>query len=239
MTAPVSPAPAPSTTSATPVYARDRRGYYDIFAVLFVAFLLLSNIGATKLINVGGLVFDGGAFLFPLTYVLGDVLSEVYGFRSARRAIILGFVASITASVVFWLVQVAPADAEYTNQEAFEAVLGVVPRFVAASLIGYVVGQLLNSWVLTRIKNRWGEKHLWARLVGSTVVGEFADTLLFCVIAWAGVASWGTILNLTLVGYAYKVAVEVVLLPVTYAVIGWVKRHEPDYVGPEAKEPVA
>lgn len=199
---------------------------YDIVAVFFVAFLLLSNIAATKTIGIGPLIFDGGAILFPLTYILGDVLSEVYGFKKARRVIILGFAASLLGSLTFWLVQIAPPDDSYPNQEAFAAVLGVVPRFVVASMVGYLAGQLLNSWVLVRIKERWGAQHLWARLLGSTVVGEMADTALFCTIAWAGVMTWGDIANLAIVGYFYKVAVEAILLPLTYVVVGKVKKYE-------------
>lgn len=222
-----------------------RLGYFDIVAVCFVAFLLLSNIAATKLIGVdvalGGfswhLVFDGGAILFPLTYILGDVLSEVYGFRRARRVIVTGFVVQILASLTFWLVQIAPSDPDYKNQEAFEAVLGQVPRFVAASLLGYLAGQLLNSLVLVKIKKAFGEKRLWARLLGSTVVGEAADTAVFCLIAWTGNAGWATIFNLMLVGFAYKVSVEAVFLPLTYAVIGFVKKTDPAYAksSPEKK----
>lgn len=217
--------------TATPevTYAPIRRGYYDVFAVSFVAFLLLSNISATKLVEIGPLTFDGGAVLFPLTYIIGDVLSEVYGFKAAKRAIFMGFVISFLASVTFWLVIMLPAHPDYTGQAAFEEVLGVVWRFVAASLAGYLVGQLLNAKVLTYIKDRWGEKHMWARLIGSTVVGELADTLIFCVVAWAGVMSWSVILNLAAVGFLYKVAVEVAFLPLTYAVINLVKKHEPSY----------
>lgn len=221
-----------------------RRGYFDIVAVCFVAFLLLSNIAATKLIGVdiavGGfswhLVFDGGAILFPLTYILGDVLSEVYGFRRARRVIVTGFVVQILASLIFWLVQIAPADPDYKNQAAFEAVLGQVPRFVAASLLGYLAGQLLNSLVLVKIKKAFGEKCLWVRLLGSTVVGEAADTAVFCLIAWTGNAGWATIFNLMLVGFAYKVGVEAVFLPLTYAVIGFVKKTDPAYAESSAEE---
>lgn len=206
------------------------RSIYDIVAVCFVAFLLLSNIAATKLIGVDAgplhLVFDGGAILFPLTYILGDVLSEVYGFRSARRVIVTGFAVQLIASITFWLVQMAPPAADYTNQEAFEAVLGVVPRFVLASLCGYLAGQLLNSLVLVRIKERFGEQHLWVRLLGSTVVGEAADTVLFCIIAWIGVVPASTIANLAIVGFFYKVGVEAIFLPVTYVVIRWVKKRE-------------
>lgn len=209
------------------------RRYYDVCAVFFVAFLLLSNIGATKLIaaDLGPLhlVFDGGAILFPLTYVLGDVLSEVYGFALAKRTILMGFLISIIASAVFYLVQIAPPDPSYENQAAFTAVLGFVPRIVAASLAGYLVGQLLNSIVLVKMKDKFGEGKMWSRLIGSTVVGEAADTAIFCLVAWAFTAPWGTIFNLMIVGYFYKVAVEVLFLPLSYLVIGWFKRHEPHY----------
>lgn len=218
---------AAETTHAK--YATIPRGYYDYFAVFFVSFLLLSNIGATKLVEVGPLTFDGGAILFPLTYIIGDVLSEVYGFKAAKRAIFMGFVVSFLASLTFWLIIMLPAHPDYTSQAAFEEVLGVVWRFVAASLAGYLVGQLLNAKVLTAIKDRWGEEHMWARLVGSTLVGEAADTIIFCLVAWVGVMSWAVIANLALVGFLYKVAVEIVFLPLTYLVINLVKKHEPNY----------
>lgn len=218
------PTSTPATRPPTP------HGVFDIVAVFFVSFLLVSNIAATKVIGVGigpwHLVFDGGAVLFPLTYVLGDVLSEVYGFRPARRVILLGFVVSVTASLVFLLVQVAPVGPGYEHQEAFEAVLGFVPRIVAASVLGYLAGQLLNSRVLVAIKERWGEDHLWARLIGSTLVGEFADTLVFCTVAFLGVIRGLDFLNYIVTGYVYKVGIEVVMLPVTYRVIAWVKARE-------------
>lgn len=243
MTAPEPTTPAPALSDgATPAndaaaqpaatttaYAAIRRGLYDYFAVFFVAFLLLSNIGATKLVEIGPLTFDGGAILFPLTYIIGDVLSEVYGFKAARRVIFMGFVVSFLASLTFWAVIQLPAHPDYTSQAAFEEVLGVVWRFVFASLAGYLAGQLLNAKVLTEIKDRWGEKHMWARLIGSTLVGEAADTVIFCVIAWVGVVGWATIANLAVVGFLYKVSVEVVFLPITYAVINLVKKHEPNY----------
>jgi len=198
---------------------RTRSGNYDIVVALFCGLLLISNIGATKLIEFGPIITDGGAFLFPLTYILGDVLSEVYGFRRARRAIVLGFGLAALASLTFWLVQIAPPAEAYENQDAFEAVLGFVPRIVLASLCGFLVGQLLNAWVLVRIKQRTREPKLWLRLIGSTLVGELADTVVFCTIAFYGVIT----------GYVYKVLVEVVFLPVTYPVIALVKRHEPGY----------
>ena len=205
--------------------------YYDLVIVTFVSFLLLSNITATKLIEIdtgiAKLIFDGGAILFPLTYILGDVLTEIYGLRRARRAILAGFGISILASAVFLLVQIAPPAPGYENQTAYEAVLGFVPRIVAASLLGYLAGQLLNALVLDRIRRRLGEHHLWVRLIGSTIVGELVDTLVFCTVAFYGIITGAEFLNYLTTGYFYKVGVEVVFLPLTYLVIGWFKRHEP------------
>lgn len=228
------------------------RGSYDVVLATFVGMLLISNIGATKLIafgpnwTVGGvqllpIITDGGAILFPLTYVLGDILAEVYGLRRANRAIITGFVLAAVMSLTFLIVDAAPPAADWPNQDAWHAVLGFVPRIVVASLLGYLAGQLLNALVLVRIKQRWGEQHLWVRLIGSTLVGEFADTLVFCMIAFGPLGNplggesipWPALINYTAVGWLYKVSVEVVMLPVTYRVIAWVKRREAAAFGPE------
>ncbi|MDY2941852.1 MAG: queuosine precursor transporter [Varibaculum sp.] len=207
-----------------------RYRYFDLVVAAFVGLLLISNVAATKSIeldfNLFALVADGGAICFPMTYILGDVLTEIYGLRRARRVIFTGFALSILAALVFLAVQSAPPSASYENQEAFEAVLGFVPRIVAASLIGYVAGQLLNATVLAWIKQRFGPRRLWVRLLGSTLVGELADTALFCTIAFAGVMGRGEFLNYIVTGYVYKCTVELVLLPVTYRVIAWFRRHE-------------
>jgi uncharacterized integral membrane protein (TIGR00697 family) len=186
-------------------------------------------VGAVKLITFGPIIVDGGAFLFPLVYIVGDVLSEVYGFKATRRAIVLGFAVSILAALVFWLVQISPAADGWENQAAFESILGFVPRIVLASVCGFLVGQLLNSYVLVKIKERTQEKALWLRLLGSTVVGEFADTVVFCTIAFLGVITGTEFLLYVVIGYFYKTLVEVILLPVSYRVIAYVKRKEPTY----------
>ncbi len=196
---------------------------------VFVGLLLISNIGAVKLIEFGPIITDGGVFLFPLVYIVGDILSEVYGFKAARKAIFIGFAMSILAALTFWLVQISPPAEAWGNQEAFESVLGFVPRIVLASVAGYLVGQLLNAWVLVKIKERTQEKALWLRLLGSTIIGEFADTIVFCTIAFYGVITGTEFLVYVAFGFAYKTLVEVLLLPVSYAVIGWVKRREPTY----------
>lgn len=225
----------PVTTG--PRYVRHPTGIYTVIVALFCGLLLISNIAATKLITVvdglpviQGIFTDGGAFLFPLTYIFGDVLAEVYGLRQARRAIWLGFFLAGLASLTFLVVGLAPPGPGYQNQDAFVAVLGFVPRIVVASLAGYLAGQFLNAYVLVKIKSRTNERRLWVRLVGSTVVGELADTALFCFIAFAGViAGWGALISYTITGYLYKVMVEVIFLPVTYAVIRAIKKREPDY----------
>lgn len=210
-------------------FASTNRGLYPYILATFVAVLLISNIGATKLIAFGPIITDGGAFLFPLTYVIGDVLSEVYGFKAAKRAVFMGFAMAILAAITFYLVQLSPPADGYENQGAFEAVLGFVPRIVLASVCGYLVGQLLNAYVLVKIKERTKEKYLWVRLLGSTVVGEFADTIVFCTIAFYGVITGAEFVNYVVVGYVYKTLLEVVLLPVTYPTIRAIKRREPSY----------
>lgn len=231
----------PSATLEVP----PQRSGYDVVLATFVALLLISNIGATKLIafgpslTVGGvqllpIITDGGAVLFPLTYILGDVLAEVYGLRKANRAILTGFVLAAVMSLTFLIVDAAPPAADWPNQDAWTAVLGFVPRIVVASLLGYLSGQLLNALVLVRIKQRWGEKRLWVRLISSTLVGEFADTVIFCMIAYGPLGAvfdgksipWPVLLNYIAVGWLYKVGVEVIMLPVTYRVIAWMKRRE-------------
>lgn len=220
---------APTHTGA--VFARAPRTYFDLILAAYCVTLVLSNIGATKGVQFGPIITDGGFFLFPLAYVLGDVVSEVYGFKAARRAIFTSFLCGAFASVVFWIVIALPAAPFYENQSAFEAVLGPVPLIVGGSLAGYLVGQLLNAFVMVKIKARTQGKHLWARLIGSTLVGELVDTVIFCSIAAPviGIDSWSTYFNYVVVGYVYKCLVEVVILPVTYAAIGWIRRHEPTY----------
>jgi len=217
------------STPSTPHFAKVSTSLYPSLVAIFVALLLISNVGAVKLISFGPLITDGGAFLFPLVYIVGDVLAEVYGWKAARRAIVLGFAMSVLAAVTFLLVQASPPADGWENQAAFEAVLGFVPRIVAASVLGFLVGQLLNAYVLVWIKERTKERKLWARLLGSTVVGQFADTLVFCTIAFYGVITGGDFITYVVVGFIYKTSVEVILLPVTYRVIDFVKRREPTY----------
>ncbi|WP_106849187.1 queuosine precursor transporter [Blastococcus sp. Marseille-P5729] len=226
MTAPTAEANGRAEFAAT-----GRTTFYPVIMTVFCALLLISNVTATKPIELFGLPLDGGAVLFPLSYVLGDVLAEVYGFARAKRAIWVGFALGALASLVFWAVDSLPSqDWAQPNAEAFHLVLGFVPAIVLASLCGYLAGQFLNSWVLVKMKERTGERSLWSRLIGSTVVGELADTFIFCLIATAiGPFIWAEFWKYFLVGYVFKCLVEVVMLPVTYRVIAAMKRHEPEY----------
>jgi uncharacterized integral membrane protein (TIGR00697 family) len=207
-------------------YPQQFRSFYPIIAAIFCSLLLISNIGATKFIDFGPIKTDGGAFLFPLTYILGDVLTEVYGYKAARRIIFTGFGIGILAGFTFWLVQISPAADGWENQAAFESILGFVPQIVAASVIAFLCGQLSNSWTLVWIKRRTEGKQLWARLVGSTIVGEFVDTFVFTFIASLGRLNVSEFLNYLATGYVYKTMYEVILLPITYRVIAAVKLHE-------------
>jgi hypothetical protein len=211
-------------------YAALANSYFPIVSAVFVGLLIISNVGATKLISAGPLIVDGGAFLFPLVYITGDVLTEVYGFKAARRVILVGFAMAVLSALTFYLVQISPAAPGFENHSAFEATLGFVPRIVLASVCGFLLGQILNSWVLAKIKQRTKESSLWVRLIGSTAVGELADTLVFCTIAFYGVITGADFVNYVIVGYLYKTLLEVVLLPVTYRVIAKVKANEPSYV---------
>lgn len=204
------------------------RSPYPYLLAVFCAVFLISNITAQKGVELGPLITDGAFFLFPISYVIGDVIAEVYGFKTARRAVFTGFGIAVVAVVSFYIAIWLPPAGFYDMQDTFAAVLGLLPRVVVASLTGYVVGQLLNAWVLQKMKDRFGRGNLWARLIGSTVVGELADTLLFCSIAAGviGISTAGEFVNYVAVGFAWKTLMEVVLLPITYPTIAWVRRQE-------------
>lgn len=224
-------------------FASRGSSHFDVLLALFCVVIVVSNIAATKPIELGSgsvsvgpiqfwpLVFDGGAVLFPLAYVLGDVISEVYGFAAARRAIVVGFAAALLATVTFAVVDRIPGASFYENQEAFSAVVGPVAQIVVASLAGYVTGQFINAWVLVRMKQRTAEHRLVARLAGSTGLGELADTFIFCAIAASaiGITSVGVFVNYFVVGVLFKIAVELLVMPITVWVIGRLKRREPTY----------
>ncbi|BBY98976.1 queuosine precursor transporter [Mycolicibacterium fallax] len=216
---------------STPGFAAVGSRYYPGLVAAFTALVIISNVTATKGVAFGPIITDGGFIVFPLTYVIGDVLSEVYGFKAASRAILLGFAMNILAALAFWATVYLPAADFYQNQQHLENVVQAYTQLIAAGLAGFLVGQTLNAWSLVAIKARTREKHLWARLVGSTVVGQLGDTVVFCTIAAGaiGIRTVRDFLVYTALGLVYKTTVEVLLLPVTYRVIAFLKRREPSY----------
>lgn len=212
-------------------FARVGSAYYPVLVAVFTALVIISNLTATKGVAFGPIITDGGFIVFPLTYVIGDVLSEVYGFKAARRAIFTGFAMNILAALALWVTIYLPAADFYENQEHFENIAHSYTGLIIAGLAGFIVGQTLNAWSLVLIKERTKEKHLWARLVGSTFIGQLGDTIVFCAIAASviGITSFGDFVTYTAQGWLYKTVIEVALLPITYRVIGYIKRREPTY----------
>jgi uncharacterized integral membrane protein (TIGR00697 family) len=200
--------------------------YYDIILTAFVAALLISNIGAVKLIQFGPIITDGGAILFPLTYIFGDILTEVYGYAYARRAVWSGFLIMSLASIIFLIVGWLPPANEWTNQEAYKTILGFVPRITLASLTAYLLGQFMNSFILAKLKVRTKGRQLWLRLIGSTIAGEFFDTIIFSLIAFSGILGVWSMVKFILIGWVFKTTVETIMLPVTYQVVAFLKKVE-------------
>lgn len=200
--------------------------YYDVLVHAFVVVLLISNLVAQKITAFGPFRLSGAQLLFPLTYIFGDVFTEVYGYAASRRAIWIGFFASAVLSLMGLAVVALPPAPGWPHQEAFATVFGFVPRLVAASLIAFWAGEFVNAYVLARMKVLTGGRHLWMRTIGSTVAGQAVDTALVMVIAFGGSLSPSLIANLIGSGYAVKVVYEVLATPLTYAVVNALKRRE-------------
>jgi queuosine precursor transporter len=206
----------------------DRRlRYYDFVMAAFVAILLLSNvIGAAKLATLGGFTFGAGILFFPLGYVLGDVLTEVYGYARARRCIWAGFGAMIFMAFMSWVVVSLPPAEGWEGQSAYETVFGQVPRIVLASIVAFWAGEFANSFVLAKMKLLTKGRHLWSRTIGSTIIGQGVDSLLFYPLAFFGLWSNDQLLTVMVTNWALKVGWEAVLTPVTYVVVNRFKRAE-------------
>ncbi len=201
--------------------------YFDFFIAAFVAILLLSNlIGAAKLSTVGGFTFGAGILFFPLGYVLGDVLTEVYGYARARRCVWAGFAAMLFMALMSWVVVKLPPAEGWPDQKAYEAVFGNTWRIVFASLAAFWAGELANSFVLAKMKLLTQGRHLWMRTIGSTIVGQGVDSLLFYPLAFVGVWSNAQVLTVMVTNWLMKVTWEAVLTPLTYLVVNRLKRAE-------------
>lgn len=212
------------------VTARDHRmsqyKYLDVLINVFVVILLISNLVAPKLTQLGPFTFSGAQLLFPLTYIFGDIFTEVYGYGGSRRAIWMGFLASALMAVMGLIIVALPPAPGWNDQAIFEKFLVFVPRLVAASLVAYWAGEFANSFVLSRMKLVTNGKHLWMRTIGSTAVGQFVDTILVMTLTFAGTTPWSTIFALIYSGYIAKVLYEAAMTPVTYAVVNALKRAE-------------
>jgi uncharacterized integral membrane protein (TIGR00697 family) len=213
--------------------------YYDFIVALFVAVLLTSNVASSaKIIDWGvsifglPLAFDAGTLLFPISYIFGDILTEVYGYKKSRRVIWAGFMSAALMSLSLWLVGLMPGEAlwqEYAGQEAYNAILGgmATGAIVIASLVAYFAGEFSNSYIMAKMKVATEGRWLWTRTIGSTLIGQGVDTILFVIIATAlGVFPWAIALTLIVTNYIFKVGIEVILTPVTYKTVGFLKRTE-------------
>ena len=197
-------------------------------ASVFVTCLLTANTIATKLITVGGVVLTAAIVIFPLSYVLGDVLTEVWGYATARRVIWLGFACNALMVAAIWVGAEIPAAPFWKGQSAYEEILGQTPRILLASFVAYLAGEFSNSFVLAKMKILTQGRWLWTRTIGSTIFGEGVDSLIFYPLAFygAGIIPDDKLPAVMLAQFIGKVAVEVVFTPVTYAVVGWLKRAE-------------
>ncbi|MFZ2636545.1 MAG: queuosine precursor transporter [Rectinemataceae bacterium] len=209
--------------------AKDDTSFSRLFLILFGTFLaclLLSNIIAGKLIQVFGVVLPAAVILFPVTYILGDIFTEVYGYARTRYIIWIGFAANLFMSLLFLIVVALPHPDFFVDQAAYARVLGSTPRVVAASLLAYWCGEFANSAALSVLKKATGGRQLWLRTIGSTVIGQIFDTALFIALAFAGTMPAKALLGMMLAQYLFKVLYEIVLTPVTYKVVAAVKRAE-------------
>ncbi|MFA5877599.1 MAG: queuosine precursor transporter [Candidatus Paceibacterota bacterium] len=200
--------------------------YLTALSVFFVSVLLISNIASTKIVDFGWFTFDGGTLLFPLSYIFGDIMTEVYGYKKARNVIWLGFISAFVMSVVFMIVGALPPAADWGNQAAYDAILGLTPHIVLASLFAYFCGSFSNSFILAKMKILTKGKLLWTRTIGSTVVGELVDSTLFILIAFWGVLPGALLVTLIVSNYIFKTLVEVLFTPITYKVVSFLKKKE-------------
>jgi queuosine precursor transporter len=200
--------------------------HLNFITALFVTVLLVSNVASTKILVLGPFTFDGGTILFPLSYIFGDILTEVYGYKQSRRVIWTGFLCLGIMAVTFGVVDLLPAAKDWTLQEAFHAILGQTPRIVIASLLAYWAGEFVNSYTLAKMKLWTSGRFLWVRTIGSTIFGEAVDTVTFILAAFLGVLPAELLWAVFLSNYVFKVGVEALFTPLTYRIVNYLKRVE-------------
>ena len=200
--------------------------YLDILTTAFVVILLVSNLVAQKICKIGPFAVSGAVLLFPITYIFGDVFTEIYGFASSRRAIWLGFFGTALLYLMGYITIALPAAPGWHNQQAFATVFGFIPRILAASLVAFWAGEFANSYTMARLKLLTNGRKLWTRTIGSTIVGQAVDTTLVIILTFIGVVPLRTLGNMIVTAYVLKVAYEVLATPITYLVINWLKKAE-------------
>jgi queuosine precursor transporter len=195
-----------------------------IIIAVFITCLITANTIAVKIISIGSFALPAAVFVFPLSYIFGDVLTEVYGYKVARRVIWLGFACNLLFVFFAWIGQLLPSASFWGGQEAYQSILGYTPRLLAASFAGYLVGEFVNSYILARMKILTKGRWLWMRTIGSTIVGEGLDTAIFITVAFIATPSFAAIMIFN--HWVSKVGIEVVFTPVTYTIVNWLKRRE-------------
>ena len=200
--------------------------WFTVAVALFVTTLISANIMAVKLIEVGGLVLPAAIVIFPISYILGDVLTEVWGYRRARRVIWLGFACNLLAVAAIALGGALPAAGFWDGQAAYDRILGSAPRILSASFLAYLVGEFANAYVLARMKVATKGRWLWSRTIGSTVIGQGLDSAVFMTVAFVGVIPAEALLGAVLTQWLVKTAYEALATPLTYAAVGFLKRRE-------------
>ena len=200
--------------------------HLHLVAIAFVSTLLISNIVAQKLFQLGPATFTAGILVFPISYIFGDVMTEVYGFNRARRIIYAGFAANILLSLVLWIAIQLPPAPGWPLQKEFETIFSLVPRIVIASMIGYLAGELTNSFVMSKLKVITRGQYLWIRTISSTIAGQLVDTFIFAFVAFGGIFPSSLLIVSSLWGWAFKVAYETCATPITYYIVGKLKRLE-------------
>lgn len=197
-----------------------------VIATVFVSALITANIIAVKLVSVAGFVIPAGVVIFPLSYIFGDVLTEVYGYSLARRVIWLGFLCNLVAVIAIVVGQLLPPASFWQGQTAYEQILGYTPRLLAASFLAYLVGEFANSYVLARMKVLTKGRYLWTRTIGSTLVGEGLDSMVFIILAFVGTIPVAGLISAVVTQWLFKTGYEVLATPLTYAIVNSLKRAE-------------
>lgn len=200
--------------------------WFVIAVTIFITCLITANITAVKLVNVFGLVLPAAIIIFPVSYIFGDILTEVYGYRQARRVIWLGFLCNLIAVIAIWLGQVLPPVSFWNGQAAYERILGYTPRLLLASFVAYLLGEFANAFVMAKMKIATKGRWLWSRTIGSTLIGEGLDSLVFMTIAFVGEIPVTGLASAIVTQWLAKSAYEACVTPLTYAAVNFLKRKE-------------